>query len=115
VIPDHTCFSDPEQNRKVGKNRFGEVLRAQIEVGNGGNPIGKMLRAHQEDAQKWILRNAEEWEAKNPDPDETEDEGDAGDNKEVNLGLGVTAADEDSEMVVIEEIVSSRMPVVVSM
>lgn len=117
VVPDHTCFSDPEQTRKVAKNRFGQVLRAQIEEGNGGNPIGRMLRRHEEDAEKWILDKVLEWESKNPDPDETEDEAEADvveeKGEDVVMGLGVAGVGgaEDEEMLMggMTEIVSSRV------
>lgn len=116
VVPDHTCFSDPEQNRKVAKNRFGHVVRAEIEVGNGGNPIGRMLRAHESDARDWIVEKVLEWEVANRDPDETEDED--------MLGVGRVEAVEheedlreiarvERENVERENMGSSRVPVAV--
>lgn len=106
VVPDHVCFTDPDQHRKVTKNRFGQVRGADIDVGNGGNPISKMLARHQSDARDWIMEKLAEWEKLNyySDPDETEDEAE---------GLGVTmGGDTEMEMGGGSEIVSSRMPIV---
>ncbi|CZR53652.1 related to histone deacetylase A [Phialocephala subalpina] len=133
VSPDHLCFTDPDQARKVSKNRFGRVERADISinhpssspnhgqdgsigsgsgsgVGGGGavngGVVGKMLRRHEEDGQEWISRKVREWEEVNLDPDETEDE----DEK-------IVRAMEDTEMEmrgVITGEVSSRMPIIAS-
>ncbi|KAF8861541.1 histone deacetylase A-like protein [Acephala macrosclerotiorum] len=131
VSPDHLCFTDPDQARKVSKNRFGHVEKADIAVAhpsnndhngsfdsgsgsaiggsNGGGAanggvVGRMLRRHEEDGQEWILRKVREWEEVNLDPDETEDE----DEKVGRL------EDADTEMgmrgVIMGE-VSSRMPI----
>ena len=74
-----------------------------------------MLSAHEGEATKWILDKVEEWESKNPDPDETEDEGEVEGVKGDDIGPGVTVG-EDEEMVMGGgggvEILSSRMPIV---
>jgi len=44
VSPDHACWSDDDSARKVKKQRFGNVLMADIEVGQGPDNVGRMLK-----------------------------------------------------------------------
>jgi histone deacetylase 6 len=44
VSPDHACWSDDDSARKVKKQRFGNVLMADIEVGRGPDNVGRMLK-----------------------------------------------------------------------
>ncbi|KAE8447296.1 hypothetical protein EG329_010854 [Mollisiaceae sp. DMI_Dod_QoI] len=112
VSPDHLCFTDADQMRKVNKNRFGRVEKADIEV-DGGNGVGRMLRRHEAESRKWIQMKVHEWEQENWDPDETEDEGEGmGDGLDGNSkGLGI-GEDGDTQMGVGP--VSSRMPIIAS-
>ncbi|KUJ09011.1 histone deacetylase [Mollisia scopiformis] len=112
IMPDHACFSDPIQSRKVAKKSYGTVRAANVEVGESGNPIGRMLRAHAEASKEWILSRVMDWEAENlqVDPDETEDE-DESDITNPGLGIHGGAVDGDIDMAGMGGIVSSRMPV----
>jgi len=44
VSHDHACWSDDDSARKVKKQRFGNVLMADIEVGRGPDNVGRMLK-----------------------------------------------------------------------
>lgn len=49
VGDDHVCWRDPDLSRRVAKKRFGHVLHS------GVSGLGKMMSAHAEDVQEWIL------------------------------------------------------------
>lgn len=46
---DHACWSDHDLTRKVNKRRFGTVVRSE-KFG-----LNKMMQAHAEQAQDWIM------------------------------------------------------------
>ena len=54
VAGDHACWTDHEFARKVHKRRFGTVVRS-AEFG-----LNKMMQAHAEEAQEWILERVQE-------------------------------------------------------
>jgi histone deacetylase 6 len=76
VSPEHACWSDEDSARKVRKQRFGKVVKAEIDIGPGENGVGKMLKRYEEESAQWMLSKVAEWEKENlgEDPDETEDE-----------------------------------------
>jgi histone deacetylase 6 len=49
VAGDHACWTDYDLTRKVQKRRFGTVVRSEM-VG-----LNKMMQAHAEEAQEWML------------------------------------------------------------
>lgn len=64
VAGDHACWSDPDLTRKVHKRRFGTVVRSQ-KFG-----LNKMMQAHAEQTQDWIMARVSE----NAEGDTTEEE-----------------------------------------
>ncbi|KAI5457268.1 hypothetical protein BGZ63DRAFT_364672 [Mariannaea sp. PMI_226] len=49
VAGDHACWSDKDLTKKVQKRRFGTVVKSPM------FGLNKMMQAHAEDAQNWIL------------------------------------------------------------
>jgi len=49
VAGDHACWTDYDLTRKVQKRRFGTVVRSEM-IG-----LNKMMQAHAEEAQEWML------------------------------------------------------------
>jgi len=83
VSPDHACWIDEDSSRKVKKQRFGNVLMADIHVRKNGpnvgpnqNVVGRMLKRYEEESATFINQKVEDWERErgDGDPDETEDE-----------------------------------------
>jgi histone deacetylase 6 len=56
VAGDHACWSDHDLTRKVHKRRFGTVVRSE-EFG-----LNRMMQAHAEEAQDWIMARVTEEE-----------------------------------------------------
>lgn len=54
VAGDHACWSDYDLTRKVQKRRFGTVVRSEM-IG-----LNKMMHAHAEETQEWILERVED-------------------------------------------------------
>lgn len=48
VAADHLCWDDALLQKKVRKSRFGSVVRS------GERGLNRMMRAHFEDATRWI-------------------------------------------------------------
>jgi histone deacetylase 6 len=46
VSPDHACWSDDESKKKVQRSRFGGVVRADIELGQGKGEVGRMIKRY---------------------------------------------------------------------
>ncbi|KAK2624188.1 hypothetical protein QTJ16_006138 [Diplocarpon rosae] len=77
VSPDHACWSDEESSRKVRKQRFGNVVMAEINISRGevdGSGLGKMLRTHQDDSIRFIKRSVRQWDEEHVEQDETDEE-----------------------------------------
>ncbi|KAK3684282.1 hypothetical protein B0T22DRAFT_273278 [Podospora appendiculata] len=49
VANDHACWADPDLVRKVGKRRFGTVIRSKM------NGLTRMMTEHLPDVQDWVL------------------------------------------------------------
>lgn len=49
VAGDHACWSDHDLTRKVHKRRFGTVVRSEM------FGLNKMMQAHAEQAQDWMM------------------------------------------------------------
>ncbi|KAB5585303.1 histone deacetylase A-like protein [Coniochaeta sp. 2T2.1] len=54
VTGNHACWQNADYARKVGKRRFGTVVRSSKES------LVMMMREHAEDVKEWILRRCEE-------------------------------------------------------
>ncbi|KAE9362747.1 histone deacetylase-like protein [Stipitochalara longipes BDJ] len=91
VSPDHACWSDDDSSRKVKKQRFGNVLMADIEVGQGPDNVGRMLKRYEEESATFISQKVEDWERErgDMDPDETEDEAEAEARNLADQGFGM--------------------------
>ncbi|KAK6583588.1 hypothetical protein PZA11_003318 [Diplocarpon coronariae] len=77
VSPDHACWVDEESSKKVRKQRFGNVVMAEIKLSRGevdGGGLGKMLRRHQDDSTSFLTRSVRQWEQDHAEEDETDEE-----------------------------------------
>ncbi len=115
VSPSHACWSDEESARKVTKNRFGRVVKADIRNGFEGvhgagdgdgdgemaGDVAKMLKRYEREAGDYIKAKVSQWEsfhAGERDPDETEDEEELASSGAVEGGLGIRGVDSDMGM-----------------
>lgn len=65
VSPDHACWTDEDASRKVKKQRFGGVKKAEV------SGLNAMMRRYLVEAGEWITEKVEEKEGEG---DDTEDE-----------------------------------------